>query len=62
MKQSIPKVKQSEASEPTKILVRRKSKEINLHEEESNSNNEVVKTPLDVFRIYYLTTHEIVVD
>jgi len=43
-------------------LARRKSEEKNLAEEESKSDNEVADMPLDVFKIYYLTADEIVVD
>jgi len=42
--------------------VRREFEEKNLHEEDSDSDNEVSSIPLDVFRIYYPTEDEIVVD
>jgi len=58
--QSIPQVQQLETYEPTKIIVMRIYEENNLVEEESESDDEVTSTPLDVFKIYYLATYEIV--
>jgi len=43
-------------------LARRKSKEKDPHEEESESENEVVSAPLDVLKINYPTVDEIIAD
>jgi len=53
-------VQQLETYEPTKILVMMIYEENNLVEEESESDDEIASMPLDVFKIYYLTTYEIV--